>query len=249
MLNAVGALAYRCREDENWRVADHAFGAHTATPSELQQRIAAERRRLPYLLYRDGGGHQRIHVLEETTDRVTVGRDLASDIALPWDFQVSRAHAKAERMGAEWAIIDDGLSRNGTFVNGERLHGRRRLCAGDVIRCGDTVIVYSATVATADSTVAAGTAPPLISEAQRRVLVALCRPFRDGSGFATPASNQQIAEELFLSTEAVKTHIRALFQRLGVEDLPQNRKRVRLVELAFQHGVVSPHQLDVRPGS
>ena len=204
---------------------------------------------MPYLLYRDGGGHQRIHTLGETTERVTIGRDPASDIALPWDFQVSRAHAQAERMGAEWAIIDDGLSRNGTFVNGERLHGRRRLCAGDVIRCGDTVLVYCAPVATADSTVAAGSAPPLISEAQRRVLVALCRPFRDGSGFASPASNQQIAEELFLSTEAVKTHMRALFQRLGVEDLPQNRKRVRLVELAFQYGLVSPHELDVRPGS
>jgi DNA-binding CsgD family transcriptional regulator len=230
-------------------VADHAFGAHTATPSELQERIAADRRGMPYLLYRDGGGHQRIHVLGETTERVTVGRDPASDIALPWDFQVSRAHAQAERMGAEWAIIDDGLSRNGTFVNGERLHGRRRLCAGDVVRCGDTVIVYCAPVASAGSTVAAGAAPPLISEAQRRVLVALCRPFRDGSGFASPASNQQIAQELFLSTEAVKTHMRALFQRLRVEDLPQNRKRVRLVELAFQYGLVSPHELDVRPGS
>ena len=230
-------------------MADHAFGAHTATPSELQERIAADRRGVPYLLYRDGGGNQRIHLLGETTERVTLGRDPASDIALPWDFQVSRAHAKVERMGAEWAIIDDGLSRNGTFVNGERLRGRRRLCAGDVVRCGDTVLVFRAPIATVHSTVAAGTAPPVISEAQRRVLVALCRPFRDGSGFASPASNQQIAEELFLSTEAVKTHMRALFQRLGVEDLPQNRKRVRLVELAFQYGLVSPHELDVRPGS
>jgi FHA domain/Bacterial regulatory proteins, luxR family len=242
-------LACCCRDDENWRVADHAFGAHTATPSELQERIAADRRRAPYLLYRDGGGHQRIHLLEEATERVTVGRDPASDIALPWDFQVSRAHAQAERMGTEWAIIDDGLSRNGTFVNGERLHGRRRLCAGDVIRCGDTVLRYCAPVATADSTVAAGTAPPRISEAQRRVLVALCRPFRDGGAFASPASNQQIADELFLSTEAVKTHMRALFQRLEVEDLPQNRKRIRLVELAFRHGLVSTHELDARPGS
>jgi DNA-binding NarL/FixJ family response regulator len=77
----------------------------------------------------------------------------------------------------------------------------------------------------------------------------LCRPFRDAGAFASPASNQQIAEELFVSTEAVKTHMRALFRRLGVEDLPQNRKRARLVELAFQHGLVSPHDLDARPGS
>jgi DNA-binding NarL/FixJ family response regulator len=79
------------------------------------------------------------------------------------------------------------------------------------------------------------------------VLVALCRPFRDGGAFASPASNQQIAEELCVSTEAVKTQIRALFQRLAVEDLPQNRKRVRLVELAFHHGLVAPQDLDERP--
>jgi DNA-binding CsgD family transcriptional regulator len=229
-------------------VADQAFGAHTATPSELQERMAADRLGFSYLLYRDGGGNQQILSLDEGTDRLTVGRDIASDIALPWDVQVSRAHAQVERMGAEWAIIDDGLSRNGTFVNGERLRGRRRLCNADVVRCGDTVLVFRAPKAASDATVAAGKAPPLISDAQRRVLVALCRPFRDGGAFASPASNQQIAEELCVSTEAVKTQIRALFQRLGVEDLPQNRKRVRLVELAFHHGLVAPHDLDERPG-
>jgi pSer/pThr/pTyr-binding forkhead associated (FHA) protein len=228
-------------------VADHAFGAHTATPSELQERMAADRRGIPYLLYRDGGGNQHILSLDEGTDRLTVGRDTASDIALPWDFQVSRAHAQVERMGAEWAIIDDGLSRNGTFVNGERLRGRRRLSNADVVRCGDTVLIFRAPLTGSGSTVVAGKAPPLISDAQRRVLVALCRPFRDGGAFASPASNQQIAEELCVSTEAVKTQIRALFQRLAVEDLPQNRKRVRLVELAFHHGLVAPQDLDERP--
>jgi DNA-binding CsgD family transcriptional regulator len=145
-------------------------------------------------------------------------------------------------------VSDDGLSRNGTFVNGERLHGRRRLAHDDIVRCGDTELLYRAPITASDVTVMAGTAPPPpVSEAQRRVLVALCRPFRDGGAFATPASNQQIANELFLSTEAVKTHIRALFQRLGVEDLPQHHKRVRLVELAFRHGLVTPRDLDAPP--
>ena len=35
----------------------------------------------------------------------------------------------------------------------------------------------------------------LLTPAQRRVLVALCRPFKD-STYATPATNQQIADEL-----------------------------------------------------
>ena len=54
-----------------------------------------------------------------------------------------------------------------------------------------------------------------LSETQRRVLVALCRPFRDGSAFATPATNQEIAAEVFLGVDAVKTHLRALFAKFG----------------------------------
>jgi DNA-binding CsgD family transcriptional regulator len=226
-------------------VADPAFGPHASTPSELEERMGADRLGMPYLLYRDGSGRQVIVVLEDRGGRLTVGRDPASDIALSWDAEVSRAHAQLERAGAEWTMIDDGLSRNGTFVNGERLHGRRRLAHGDVIRCGDSLLAFRAPQAASDVTVAAGTAPPPpISAAQRRVLVALCRPFRDGGAFATPASNQQIAAELFLSTDAVKTHVRALFQRLGVEDLPQHHKRVRLAELAFQHGLVTPRDFE-----
>jgi hypothetical protein len=38
---------------------------------------------------------------------------------------------------------------------------------------------------------------------------------------------------------AVKTHLRALFSRFGIEDLGQNEKRLRLAELAFQAGLVS----------
>ena len=226
-------------------MADPGFGPHAFTPSELEERMDADRRGSPYLLYRDEGGAQRLLALAERADRLTVGRDPASDIALPWDAEVSRAHAQLEPLGGQWAIVDDGLSRNGTFINGERLHGRRRLEHGDVIRCGDTVLVFRAPLAASDLTVAAGHAPPpAISAAQRRVLVALCRPFRDGGAFATPASNQQIAAELVISTEAVKTHVRALFHRLGVEDLPQHHKRVRLAELAFQHGLVTPRDFD-----
>ncbi len=82
-----------------------------------------------------------------------------------------------------------------------------------------------------------------LSEAQRRVLVALCRPFKESAGYVTPATNQQIAGELFLSVDAVKTHLRALFAKFGIEDLPQNQKRIRLVELALKSGVVTPRDL------
>jgi ATP/maltotriose-dependent transcriptional regulator MalT len=75
------------------------------------------------------------------------------------------------------------------------------------------------------------------------VLVALCRPFKDSTGFASPATNQQIADELFLSLDAVKGHLRALFGVFGVAHLPQNEKRTRLVERAFSTGTVTTREL------
>src|SRR5204863_5726369 len=82
-----------------------------------------------------------------------------------------------------------------------------------------------------------------LTRAQRRVLIALARPYAGGRGFATPAGNQEIAAELFLSVAGVKTHIRTLFEKFGVEDLPQNQKRARLVELALQTGAITERDL------
>ena len=77
----------------------------------------------------------------------------------------------------------------------------------------------------------------VISDAQRRVLVSLCGPL-DEAPFAGPRSNREIADELFLSVETVKTHLRALFDLFGIGDLPQNRKRAELVRRAFETGVL-----------
>ena len=82
-----------------------------------------------------------------------------------------------------------------------------------------------------------------VTDAQRRVLVALCRPMKDGAQDAVPATNPQIAEELFLTVAAVKTHLRALFHAFGIDDLPQQNKRRRLVALAISTGVV--HERDL----
>jgi hypothetical protein len=81
--------------------------------------------------------------------------------------------------------------------------------------------------------------PPELSPAQRRVLVALCRPFRDGGQFASPPTNQQIADEPTLSVAAVKTHMRLLSQRFGLADVPQNAKRAQLVQRGFELDLVT----------
>jgi pSer/pThr/pTyr-binding forkhead associated (FHA) protein len=178
--------------------------------------------------------------------RLTIGRDMAADVCLYWDQQVSGVHAELDRIADDWTITDDGLSRNGTFVNGDRVHNRRRLRDGDMLRIGGTSVnFHQPGWAGRSRTVAAG--EPLtrasLSAAQRRVLVALCRPLKGSPSYATPATNQRIAEELFISVDAVKTHMRALFGKFGIEDLPQNQKRLRLVELAFQSGLIADRDL------
>ena len=67
-----------------------------------------------------------------------------------------------------------------------------------------------------------------LTAAQRRVLVALCRPLA-GPGYAAPASNQQIADELVISVATVKGTLTALFELLRASTtLPQNQKRAAL---------------------
>jgi class 3 adenylate cyclase len=73
---------------------------------------------------------------------LTIGRGGEVDLALSWDRSVSLLHAQLVRVGEHWLIADDGLSRNGTFVNGERLAGRRRLREGDVVRLGATTLTF-----------------------------------------------------------------------------------------------------------
>ncbi len=218
--------------------------SHSASPAELQRRLEAERQGVPFLLWRAPDG-QRILTLAGSGP-VTVGRGPEIDVALDADEQVSRLHAEVERVGGEWTVADDGLSRNGSFLNGTRVAGRRRLVDGDELRFGETIVVFRAPLGSPSSTtIAAPDAVPIaeLTETQRRVLVALSRPFREGGRYATPATNQQVADEVHLSVDAVKGHLRVLFEKFGIGDLPQNAKRVRLVELALRNGVISVREL------
>ena len=216
---------------------------HASSPAELQARLEAERVGEPFLLLRDASG-QRIVPLGADAEKFSVGRDTGMDLTLD-DGQVSLLHAELRRIGSQWTVVDDGLSRNGTFLNGARTSGRSRLRDRDELRFGETVVVFRDPASVeAGETAAAPDAPAVeLTDSQRKILLALCRPYRDGSAYATPATNKQIAEEVFLSVDAVKGHLRLLFERFGLGDVPQNQKRVKLVELAMQRGVITIRDL------
>jgi pSer/pThr/pTyr-binding forkhead associated (FHA) protein len=219
---------------------------HLATPTELRDRLRAEAAGAPFLVLRDEDDRQLVVELTGGRGQLTIGRDEATDVALAWDPRVSRTHATLERLGGDWTISDDGLSRNGTWVNEERLTARRRLRDGDVVRIGGTSLAFCAPgpAARADATLTAEGVPvgDVLTSAQRRVLVALCRPYRDAA-FATPASNPAIADELSVSVDAVKSTMRLLFELFGIGDLPQNQKRATLALQALRGGVLSRRDL------
>src|SRR5207248_6458645 len=106
-------------------------------------------------------------------DRVTIGRIEANDVSLPSDDEASRLHAVIERLAGGWCVRDLS-SRNGTFVNGERIAGDRPLRAGDEIRIGRTRLVLRApTDAAASRPTAGAQAPPMLTPRERDILLAL----------------------------------------------------------------------------
>jgi len=213
---------------------------------------------------RDGAGRQVIVELTAPRSPLTIGRQPGSDIALTWDDEVSRAHAVIECIGDValtwddevsrahaviecigdvWTLVDDGRSRSGSFVNGQRVHGRRRLRDDDVIAIGHTVLTFVAPLASGGSTAVGASRPlPVMSAAQRRVLVALCRPYA-AARFATPPSNGELAAELSLSVETIKFHLHSLFELFGLGGVPQHRKRATLAQRALEQGAITPREL------
>ena len=224
----------------------HPLAHHSLTASERKTLLEAERAGDPFLAVRNEAGELQLIVLGSEGPAKTLGRRTETDVSIAWDDEVSGLHAELQCLAGEWLILDDGLSTNGTYVNGRRIGGRHRLRDGDRIRVGRTVLAFGA----ADSRPAGKTTPaakipslPAITDTQRRVLIALCRPYGENPRFATPASNQQIADELFLSVDAVKMHLRSLFQQFELGSLPQNKKRATLADCALTLGLVSERDL------
>ena len=212
-----------------------------ASPGDLEARRAAEQRGEPFLLLRDDQGAQQIVELDERSGSVTIGRRLEADVPLAWDPEVSRLHAELEFKAGEWTLCDDGYSQNGTYVNGLRIHGRRRLTDGDLLRIGQTAIAYcDPGLSGLGVTLAPGElgAAPKFSEQQQRILRGLCRPLMgDGEG-VRPAPDAEIAAETGIAEDVVTTELDHLGRSFGLQEMPPADRRAEIALLALRSGLV-----------
>ena len=70
----------------------------------------------------------------------TIGREPDCGLVLDYS-QVSRLHAQVEHVDARYVLVDCD-STNGTFVNGQRIDGRRVLESGDQLRVADISMTF-----------------------------------------------------------------------------------------------------------
>lgn len=220
---------------------------HLATPAELKARVEASRHGAPFIVLRHPTQGQLLVSLRDR-DRLTIGRRAGCDLVLDWDGRVSRLHAELIMIGDEWIIADDGLSVNGTWLGETRLTGRRRLRDGDLLRLGSTVLAFCDPIPASATTIQVDESSTVrVTPAQRRVLVALCRPFLLTGRLSAP-SNADIAQELFLSLDSVKTHMKALFEAFELDASAARVKRVELIDRAVRTGTVTPREALDNPG-
>jgi len=182
-------------------------------------------------------GWERVVTLADAS--YTIGSDADSaDIALT-DGTVSRVHAVVERVGATWLVRDLG-SRNGTWVNGERLSGQRRLRDGEELLVGRSRLLYRDHAdANRPPTDAIAPPPTNLTRGERRVLIELCRPLVSHNQFQPPASVREIAARLYVGKNAVQAHLTSLYDKFAVYDNGDGNRRVLLANEAMRRGAVT----------
>ena len=154
--------------------------AATSRPAAVPERdaagaddVAAERVEAPpgalRLTATSGYGSGRELVVE---DELVLGRLGILDDVLAPDHSISRRHARISRAPDGFAISDEH-SRNGTFVNGERVEGARLLRTGDEIQVGGTVFAVELVDAAPNGQPALQAEPVVAREAPKHMAVRL----------------------------------------------------------------------------
>lgn len=107
-------------------------------PAPTPRPRTAERKRTMVGSLTPDGGDSVYPLLE---NEYTIGREPSNDIPIQ-DGSVSSKHARVFRM-PEGFVIEDLKSRNGTFVNGEKVTEKRLLADNDLIRIGKVILTFN----------------------------------------------------------------------------------------------------------
>ena len=146
-------------------------------------------------------------------------------------------------------IADDGLSQNGTLVNGFSLQGRRRLRDGDLITIGRTSLTFCEPRADTeegdhpennDVTMSLPEMSPAwtYSGQQQEILRELCRPLREDGEGVQPAPDPEIADRLALDEHLVVRELDAVAHSFGYAELATDERRLRTAVTALRSGLV-----------
>lgn len=92
--------------------------------------MSRQAKEFPVLVVLDGDQLNQHWVIDQ--EEMVLGRDDISDIVIP-QRQISRQHAVFRHLQDDTYEIEDLDSKNGTWVNGLRLEGKRKLGDGDEI--------------------------------------------------------------------------------------------------------------------
>lgn len=195
----------------------------------------------PFIRVEDSG-----EVFALRSEVTTVGRGAAVDVRLG-DPSVSRLHAEIVRRGPYTYVVDLGLSRNGTRVNGRPV-ARRLLEDGDVLsfgaaRCRVGGVPHEDI--TPDVELRRSAAPEL-TRRELDVLTSLCRPALSDEAFVSPATAREIAADLVVTEAAVKQHLLRLYQKFRIPE--GANRRTRLANEVVALGLVRPLPPSERPG-
>jgi FHA domain len=189
----------------------------------------------PFLRVEDSG-----EVVSLRGEVTTVGRGRGVDIRLD-DPSVSRLHAELVRRGPYVYVVDLGLSRNGTRVNGRPI-ARRVLSEGDVLSFGTARCrIGGLPQEDLEEAELRRAAAPDLTRREVDVLTALCRPALSDEAFAMPATAHEIATDLVVTEAAVKQHLLRLYQKFRVPEGPN--RRTRLANEVVALGLVRPMPL------
>jgi DNA-binding NtrC family response regulator len=92
---------------------------------------------MPFLVIAQGPKAGARYALDND---LVVGRSPSCDVSMV-DNKMSRRHARLRLRGGHCTVADLG-SRNGTFLNGERIEHESAVASGDRVQIGDTTFVY-----------------------------------------------------------------------------------------------------------